>query len=361
MRVLFIENNENSLFSFRKELLDKLIDDGHEIYLATDFGERTINEYKDKIHLIQLKSNLRNINIIKNIFTLNKFKKLIKRINPEVLLTFTIKPNIYSNLKRHNAYSIANITGLGSAFSGNKLITALVVKLYKKSFKNVNHVMFQNKNGLNTFKKYGIPCEHYSIIPGSGVNLNKFKLTELDRHDGCSFLYASRFIKQKGIELLINAIPAVLEKHRDAKFIFAGSFKKYEKPLSLLSQRFPMNIELLERKNNIEDLYKKIDFLVSPSFYNEGISNVLLESLATGRPIITTNDNYGCKELLIEGKTGFGIQSNDLESLITSLNKACELSKDTIFEMGKYGHDFVSKNYSRKITILEYCNKIYNK
>ena len=102
----------------------------------------------------------------------------------------------------------------------------------------------------------------------------------------------------------------------------------------------------------------KNDFLISPSFYNEGISNVLLESLACGRPIITTNDNHGCMEVIRDGINGFGVESNNLESLYKAIEKAILLSKTEIEKMGIKGRQFVVENFDRNIVINTYLDTI---
>ena len=358
MKILFVDINENCIFSFRKELLDQLIKQGQEIYLATKFSSRLETAYKNKVHLINLDTRLNSLAILDNFSLIRKFKKLVKTINPDYILSFGIKPNIYSNLKKHNAISIANITGLGNGFNKNGIVKKAIIYLYKKSFKNVNYVMFQNVHSYEVFKKCHIPVQNYSIIPGSGVNLDKFKIDPIISHDGTRFLFASRFIKQKGIDLLLKAIPTILNENEKDEFIFIGDQKKYKQNLLQLKNQYGDSIKFLDKSDEMNKIYNMCDFLVSPSFYNEGISNVLLESLACGRPIITTNDNPGCMEVIIDGINGFSCKSNDLNSLISTLEKASKCTKEQIAKMGEEGRQFVSKNFNRNTTISIYMDYI---
>ena len=360
MKILFVENNDITLRSFRKELLDTLIDDGHKVCLVGEFGPKTIEEYNRKTNLILVKTDLKSKSLIKNYILIRTYKNIIESFKPEILLSFTIKPNLYCNLKKHDFFSVANITGLGTSFDKKRLLNSIVLRLYKKSFKNVDFVMFQNKGALEAFNRNNIMINSYAIIPGSGVNEKVFPLQPLDNHDGIRFLYPSRFIKTKGFYLLAEACPQVIEKYPNTHFIFAGyGDKKGINILSFLKKQYPNNISVVTFTENISEIYKKADFIVSPSFYNEGISNVLLESLSMGRPIITTNDNYGCKEVLQEGINGYGVKSNNLESLLAALEKAVLTSKDEIKRMGESGHNFVIKNFNRKTTIETY-RKIIN-
>lgn len=361
MKILFVENNTITLRSFRKELLDSLIDKNHEILLVGDFSDEIVSEYQNKAKVCVIKTNLKSKSIHKNLLLIRQYKKIIKLFQPDVLLSFTIKPNIFCNLskKNKNYYSIANITGLGSSFDKNGLLKATVLGLYKKSFKNIDYVMFQNEGGLKHFKEYGIQINNYSIIPGSGVNDKIFELLPLDRHEGTTFLYPSRFIKTKGFNVLIKAIPIILKDYPNCHFVFLGSeTKESKKMISKTNLNGMANIEFHRFGKEVIDYYKKCDFVISPSFYNEGISNVLLESLACGRPIITTNDNYGCKELLIEGKTGYGVKSNDVESLVGAIKKAISTDKSQIERMGLFGRDYVINNFNRNQTIQMYLNTI---
>lgn len=359
MKILFIENNNITFCSFRKELLDELIGEGYEICLVGDLSESTIKAYEKKVSIIKIKTNLKTKNIFSNYGLIRKYKKIIKTFKPDILLSFTIKPNIYANFYKHNYISIANITGLGSGFNKNGLLKKIIVKLYKRSFKNVNHVMFQNHNGLEQFQKLNIAVNNYSIIPGSGINEDRFLLQELDNHQGINFLFPSRPIEKKGFYLLLKAIPEVLKEYPDCRFTFLGKIdNKAEKAIKSAQEKHNLNSEFISFVDNVEYYYKKADFIVSPSFYNEGISNVLLEALACGRPIITTNDNPGCMEVLQEGINGYGVKSNDLDSLIVALLKAANTPKDKIVEMGKSGREFVIKNFNRKETINIYLDII---
>ena len=357
MKILIVEN-DSVTFGFRKELIDTLLED-NELGLVGDFNNEITSFYEDKLKLYPVKTELKSKNIFKNAKLKKTYRKIIGEFNPDVLLTFTIKPNIYCNLKKNNCITIANITGLGSAFNKNGLLKSLVVHLYKKSFKNIMYVMFQNEGGLECFKANKITVNNYSIIPGSGINDEKYQLLPLDNHKGVNFLFPSRPIEQKGFYLLLNAIPDVIKNNSDAHFVFLGNLdENARKHIEKLEKDVLDHIKFHPFEKDIVKHYKECDFVVSPSFYNEGISNVLLEALACGRPIITTNDNYGCKEVLQEGVNGFGVKSRNIDSLVNALNKACQTSKDQIEKMGKSGRDFVIKNFNRKTTIQTYLDTI---
>lgn len=357
MRILFVEPFEDTLFNFRKELLDSLVLDEHEVFLCIQSTPRIVEEYNNKLTILDFKMNLKNKNPFKNFILIKKYKRIIKFIKPDIILSFTIKPNIYCGLNAKKTKIITNITGLGTVFNKKGLLNKIGVSLYKKSFKNVNCVFFQNEDALSTFKSNNISINDFKIIPGSGVNIQKFYFDGHKKEQ--SFLFASRPLKQKGFDLLLECLPTILNKYKKASFTFLIDNKDLkDSKLYDLRKDYGERIRILNRANDMRSIYCEHSFIVSPSFYHEGISNVLIESLACQTPIITTNDNPGCKELLIEGKTGFGVKSNDKDSLILALEKACECSEKDIYQMGLFGREFVSNNYQRGNVIKIYEDKI---
>ncbi|MGD9813457.1 MAG: glycosyltransferase [Bacilli bacterium] len=360
MKILFVEPYESSLFSFRKELLDELIIQKHQVILAIASTKKVQKEYSSKIKIINVHMNLKDKNIFSNLKLKQKYKKIIKSEKPDLIISYTIKPNIYCGFYSKKIPIIANITGLGNMFKSNNMLSKLGILLYRKAFKNVNYVFFQNYDGLKFFEENKIRINNYKIIPGSGVNINRFKPLDLNSNDTINFLFASRALKEKGFHLLIEAIPFVLKVNKNVHFNFLSFDKEMFANIKLkeLLEKYHNYITILDRTDDIAKVYSNNDFLISPSFYREGISNVLLESLACGRPIITTKDNPGCKEVLQDGLNGFGIVSNDLNSLVEAIKKAASLPKSKIRELGINGRKFVIENFDRKFVVQYYLDVI---
>ena len=211
MKILFVEPNENTLLSFRKELVDWLIEEGHSVFLCVK-QSKSINElYRNKAkEIINIDADLQNTNPFSNIGLLLKYKKTIKRISPDLILSFTIKPNIYCGFSGKKTIMIANITGLGTLFNKKGILKMVGTFLYKRSFKNVNCIMFQNANDYQMFKSLKIKINSFQIIPGSGVNIEKFKRQNSMRIPQ-SFLYVSRPITEKGFDLLVDCLPDIIQ------------------------------------------------------------------------------------------------------------------------------------------------------
>ena len=358
MRILFVDPYDRTLFSFRKELLDELIKNRYEIILCTTATKRVIDEYQNKVNkIIDVNVNLKDKGIFSNLKLKRQYRDIIKQFKPDLIISYTIKPNIYCALYSSNIPMIANVTGLGNMFKKNGFFSKLGIYLYRMSFKKVDYVFFQNEDGLSFFRNNKITINSYKIIPGSGVNLKLFTPSPIDRcNNEINFLFASRAIKEKGFDLLIDVIPLILDKYENAHFNFLSAEEDvYENQNArCVFDKYKDNVTILNRTDNMSDIYSKNDFLVAPSYYREGISNVLLESLACGRPIITTIDNPGCMEVLKDGINGFGVCSNDLKSLFDALSKAMCSSKEEIEKMGLAGREFVCKYFDRNIVINEY-------
>lgn len=361
MKILFVEPHESSLFSFRKELLDKLVSEGHEVVLCIEKTNRIEQEYGKLLKIIDVQMNLKAKSLFSNLKLKKQYKRIIKQEKPEIIISYKIKPNIYCGLYAKKVTMIANITGLGNMFKNNGLLSKLGVFLYRKSFKNVDYVFFQNSDGLSFFQKNKIKLNEYRIIPGSGVNTDKYIPMPIDKKSNMvSFLFASRALKEKGFDLLIDAIPIILSNNKNVHFNFLSAEEDVlaNKKARAVFDEFSEYVTILDRSDDMCSVYSNNDFLVSPSFYREGISNVLLESLSCGRPIITTKDNPGCMEVLQDEINGYGVISNDLNSLVIALEKAINTPKKKIEEMGLNGREFVIDNFERKIVIKNYLDVI---
>ena len=355
MRILFVEPYERTLFSFRKELVDTLIAHGYELVLCTEKTQKVVDEYGKKVSkIIGINLDLKSKSVLANLKLKSAYKRIIKNEKPDLILSYTVKPNLYCGCCAKNIPMIANVTGLGNLFKTKGLLSSIGVHLYRQSFKNVKYVFFQNTDGLKFFKDNKIPVNNYKIIPGSGVNTEKFNFMPLNiERKEVHFLYASRAIEEKGFDLLMQAIPEVLKVNSNIHFNFMSAEEDLEnnQAFHLLEKKYEQNISVLKRTDDMAKVYYQNDFLILPSFYREGISNVLLESLSCGRPIVTTNDNPGCKEVLLDGVNGFGVRSRNLPTLIDAILKASRCDKATIEKMGMAGRRSVCSSFDRKAVV----------
>ena len=213
MKVLVLSNSDKGLYNFRKELLEKLLEKNYQIYISVPNGER-IEDFKNLgCEYIETSLERRSTNIIKDFKLMKFYNKLIKSIKPDVVLTYTIKPNIYGGIacKKNNVPYIANITGLGTALENKGLMQKILIFLYKIAFKKVRCCFIQNEENLKFVKEHINTTDKYKLIPGSGVNLKKYTFLDYpNENENIKFLFMSRIMKEKGIEQYLSKISILM-------------------------------------------------------------------------------------------------------------------------------------------------------
>lgn len=288
------------------------------------------------------------------------YKKLIKKINPNVILTYTIKPNIYGAIaaKKSKATVIANITGLGTAVENKGFLQKITIMLYKYAFINVNTVFFQNNENMHFFMLNKIALEKHELLPGSGVNLKQFQPLKYPSDNTIEFVFISRIMKEKGIDQYLEAANHIRKKHPFTKFHICGFCEEaYE---SILKEYQEKGIIIYHGLiDDVRDILKITHCTIHPSYYPEGMSNVLLESCACARPIITTNRS-GCKEIVDDEKNGYIIQEKNKDDLIDKIEKFLNLTYEERRLMGINGREKVEKEFDRDLVIKAYMEKINN-
>lgn len=361
MKILILANNDVGLYNFRKELIEKLIELKNDIYISLPYGERVEDLKKLGCKFFETYVDRRGTNPIKDIKLLMKYKKLIKKIEPDIVLTYTIKPNIYGGIVcRFNKISyICNVTGLGSATEKESAIQKVILFLYKIALKNVKCCFVQNEENLQFLKNNKIikKEEKYQLIPGSGVNLSQFKVLPYpEEKEKIRFLFISRIMKEKGIEEYLELAKYMKNDNKNLEFHILGFCEQeYESTLKELQDKNIIYYHGMQK--NVIPYLKECSCLIHPSYYPEGMSNVLLEASASGRPVITT-DKPGCREIVDDGVTGFIVKPQDLEDLKIAVEKFINMPYEEKVNMGLAGRKKVEKEFDRNIVIDAYIKQI---
>ncbi len=356
MKVIMIAPNTKTFINFRLDLIKEIIKKGHKVVaVIPEEDEKNIlkNEGVDTIR-VDLDKNSKSI--FKNLKYYFDLKKIIKRENPDIVFSYTIKPIIFGSLaakkaKVKNIYSM--LSGLGYIYTNNdfktKIIRAICSILYKKSLKYNKKVIFQNIDDKNEFiKRKYLNASKCEVVDGSGVNLDKYKRIKLPKEN--TFLMISRGIIQKGVREYFLAARLVKSKYPNSKFIYIQSDDKT--PITLkykFIKKFIDNeiIEYHKDVDNVLDYYKQAKIFVLPSYYGEGIPRVLLESLSCGLPIITTN-NVGCKEVINNEKNGFLVPIQDYQELAEKIIYIIENPK-IIEKMSDESYKYCKQRFDVKI------------
>ncbi|MFL2105215.1 glycosyltransferase family 4 protein [Desemzia sp. FAM 23991] len=357
-KVLILVNHDVVIYNFRRELVERLIQEGYDVVISSPYGERIDDLIEMGCKYSEVSIDRHGTNILKEIKLLSYYLKTMKTIKPDVVLTYTIKPNIYGGLAAEilNIPYIANITGLGTAVEIDGFMQKISIMLYKLAFKKVNKVFFQNTENMQFFINNEIALEKHKLLPGSGVNLEQFSVLDYPENETIEFVFISRIMKEKGIEQYIDAAKYIRKKYPFTRFHICGFCEEnYEKTLKDLEEQHILKYHGMLR--DVKKILRKIHCTVHPTYYPEGISNVLLESSACGRPLITTNRS-GCREVVDEGINGFLVEQKNSLDLIDKMETFIKLEHKEKRRMGLASRKKVENEFDRTIVVEAYIKEI---
>jgi len=365
-KVVVLTNAIGGLWVFRAELMEQLVKDGKEVSIYAPEGDR-FRDFEELGCRVTVTKNLnrRGSNPLQDLKLLKEYLQVLKKEKPDVVLTYTIKPNIWGGLacRLKRIPYISNVTGLGTAIAGKGLMARFCMTLYRIATRKISCLFFQNSSDMKLFSERRVALGKHRLIPGSGVNLEGHSLKPYPAEDSkFNFLFVGRVMKNKGIEEFLYAAEKLRQKYDNVSFGVCGRCEeeKYLQMLDEFSQKY--DLSYYGRVRNIDDYYEACGCVVLPS-YHEGTANVLLEGQANGRPVISTNAP-GCGETFEDGVSGFMCNVKDREGLFEAMEKMLTLPYEKRVEMGLAARENVAKNYDRKIVIsayLEELDKILNK
>ncbi|MGN1139187.1 MAG: glycosyltransferase family 4 protein [Ruminococcus sp.] len=350
-KILILANHYNTLRIFRRELIKKLAELGNEVIISIPPAEKQeidiLESYGSKVIITDMER--RGMNPIKDISLLNRYKKLLREVNPDKVITYTIKPNIYGSMacKALKIPHYCNVTGLGSAFMADGgLMRKLVSMMYKFSMNKAEKIFFENVGNRDTLVNENIVRADQTIVmAGAGVNLDEFAFCEYPEDDGAvHFLNVGRIMREKGMDELFYAIKKIKKEYPNTTFDFIGWYEDdYKETVEKMQSKNLMAFHGFQ--SDVTPFIKKAHCIVHPS-YHEGMSNTLLESCSMGRPIITSNI-HGCLEAVEDGKNGFLCNVKDGEDLYYKIKQFIELPYEKRREMGNYARKFVEMNFDK--------------
>lgn len=357
-RILILSNSSSGLFEFRNEVVEDLLRD-QEVYISLPDEDAYTKILADEgCHIFHTGFNRRGMNPIKDAILLLRYIRLIRRIRPRMVLTYTIKPNIYGGMAcrlTHTNYA-ANITGLGTAIQGGGLLSKVLIKMYRVALNKAKAVFYQNEYNMEFMLKRGVGTKDQSILlPGSGVNITKHSYKPYpSENKGVRVLAVLRIMKDKGIEEFLYAADRISDEF-DTKFVLAGGYEEetrqeYEPKIQSLVDSG--KLEYVGFCEKIDELYESCHILIHPS-YHEGLSNVCLEAAACGRPIVTT-DVPGCRETVIPGETGLLFKSKDKNAAYKAIADILSMTVSKRETMGRCGRKYVEENFNRETVVRKY-------
>lgn len=357
-RILFLANHFITLYSFRKELIRRLIEEGNEVYLSLPADPDNMYFMDLGCSIITTEIDRRGVNPVKDMKLIAFYKKMISEINPDVIFSYTIKPNIYGSLVTNGKYrQVCNITGTGATFLDDTTVARICKNLYRMSVKKAYKVFFQNTGDRDFFVENRMIGFNYEMLPGSGCNLEEHPYTEMPEDGVIRFLFIGRVMKLKGIDEYLKAAEIVKTNYPNTEFIIAGWNEEEEYKKIVAEYQENGFVNYIGFRDDINDWIAKCNCTVLPSHGGEGVPNVLLESAAMGRICIGTNIS-GTANVIENDVTGYLFEKCDVAGLVTAMEKVVTMGTADRSAMGLAGHNKVKAEFDRNIVIQKYIDEV---
>ncbi|HMV09772.1 MAG TPA: glycosyltransferase family 4 protein [Cyclobacteriaceae bacterium] len=363
MKVAIVLNTSWNIYNFRMNLVRSLQAGGHEVHTVAPNDEYThhLTEAGCIHHPVRMDS--RGANPVKDLALIFELHSIYKKIRPDVILHYTIKPNVYGSLAASflKIPVVNNVCGLGTVFLKNDLLSAIAMFLYRVSFKFPRKVFFQNPDDLNLFiNKKLVPSATVDLLPGSGIDLTKFHPVSFKRNEKFTFLLISRLITDKGILEYIEAVKKLRAEGLDARFQVLGAIDPEHKrgiKREIIQEWINAGIiEYLGTTKDVRHFIELADCVVLPS-YREGTPRTLLEAASSSKPIVATNVP-GCTQVVEDKINGLLCNLKDSDDLAAKMRAMANFDDDTLKAMGVNGRKKMEAEYDESIVIDKYLHTL---
>lgn len=352
--ILILTNSSGGLYDFRNELLLGLLNK-HRVIISLPDDTKGKELREEGCEIITTPINRRGVNPGEDGKLFLAYRKLLKQVKPDLVITYTIKPNIYGGFacRLLRIPYISTITGLGGAFDRKGLFLKMIVCMYRTGLRKAECIFFQNKENKGIFDGFRIRGKKERLVNGSGVNLERHVFEEYPKVGKTVFLFVGRVMKERGI---LEFLEAAVRLHRDdVEFAILGYCDEdYQELLNEYEEKGI--ISQWGFHTEVHPFLTRAEAVVVASFH-EGMSNALIEAAATGRPVIAS-DISGCREAFEEGVTGFGFTPGNADDLIGAMEKFLALSRQERARMGKAAREKMEREFDRKQVIRAYLEEV---
>ena len=360
MKILIITNHSYMLYRFRRELIAQLQQE-HEVVLSMPFVGHEEDFLAMGLKCIHTDVDRRGINPKTDWKLMKTYRDLLRTERPDMVITYSIKPNIYAGLMccMRGIPFCANVQGLGTAFQ-RKGLAWFVTLLYRTALKRAKVVFFENEGNAQEFiQRRILPREKITVLPGAGINLECYPLTTYPDNAQIRCLYLGRIMKEKGIDELFAAMRRLHSELGDQVVLdLVGFFDDdYEAQVNALVED---GIAVFHGfQTEPVPYYAAADCVVLPS-YHEGLSNVLLEAAAIGRPVITSNI-HGCKETVDADVSGLLCNVKNADDLYRQMYRMATMSRREREQMGLAARSKVQREFEKNMVVHKTVKAIFEK
>ena len=363
-KIAIVSNLSWNLYNFRLSLMYAMKNQGYEVVAIAPYDRYSQKIIDAGFEFYDINMNAQGMNPIEDLKTTYSFYKLFKEISPDIICQYTIKPNIYGSFVASmlNIKIINNIAGLGTLFIKDNIVTKVAKLLYKVSQSKVDRVFFQNREDYSFFTQKGIVAkDKCDILPGSGVDTNRFRPHYKAQQKNIRFLLIARMIWEKGIGEYVQVARDIKKRYPNVEFCLLG-FLDVQNPSAITKREMDEWVDegvvnYLGVSDRVDKVIQSADCVVLPSYYREGTPKTLLESGSCGKPIITT-DNVGCRDVVDHGVNGYLCEPRSWEDLRDKIEMFLALSPQDRLNMGRESRIKIRREFDESIVINKYLDAI---
>ena len=347
-KVLILINADDGLYPYRRELIAKLLED-HHVVICHRRGRYTDQLIDMGCEYIPYEFDSRGTDPVKDIKLCSFYRKLIREVKPNLVITYSIKANVYGGMacRLEKVPYATNITGLGTAFQKNNFLQSIVIWLYRIGLKKAGVVFFENAGNRKLFIDHDIVSKDRTcLLNGAGVNLEHFSVADYPGEPTIRFLFIGRIMKEKGIDELFEAMRLLISNGIDCSLDVLGPFfeEEYQETVDRFTKEGWLNYQGMQP--DIRPYVAACHCLVLPSWH-EGMSNAILECAASGRPVIT-NNIHGCMEAVEDGATGLLCEKQNTKSLYEAMKRFADLPYENRKAMGLKGRRRMETDFDKR-------------
>ena len=347
MKILILTNYDVGLYQFRRELIEELLK-SHAVYISLPYGELVEPLKVMGCQFIDTPLERRGMNPFKDGKLFLTYRKLFRQVKPDLVIAYTIKPNVYGGFAARIAgipYAV-NITGLGTAFQSRGMLRKVVTQMYKLGCKKAKVVFFENAENRQIFLEEHIVREQQTcLLNGAGVNLEHYRLTEYPTGDETKFLFIGRVMKEKGVDELFAAMRKLVAEGYSCSLDVVGMYEEdYKEAIAQGETEGWLHFHGYQK--DVRPFIASCHCFVLPSWH-EGMANTNLECAASGRPVITSNI-HGCLEAVVDGESGMLCKPKNVQSLYETMKHFCELPWEEKKRMGQNGRIHMEDEFDKR-------------
>jgi glycosyltransferase involved in cell wall biosynthesis len=366
LKILLVANTAWNLWNFRRSLIELLVKEGYTVVCAApeDGYEAKLRTIKDVAFIPLHHLTRKSLSVWNNLRCFVELTSLMRTVRPDLALCYTVKPNIFGSFAARifRVPVIACVEGQGYAATASTAFRFLIYLLYITAFRFVRRVVFLNYDDRREFLQHkAVSPEKTVVIMGAGIDTNYFQPVASYKSASCIFLFVGRLLSDKGIREFVQAAGIIKQKSPDARFQILGSTDDGN-PSSISNAELQQwiesqHVEYLGYADDVRPFIGLSSAVVLPSYYPEGMPRVLLEGMAMGKPIITT-DSVGCRDTVEDGINGFIVPSENAGALAEAMLQFLQLSRTEQVAMSRYSRYKAVKKFSNDRVLPQYVRLI---